>query len=338
MSPLRLLPALLLLPLLCGCLCGCGAVRVYEPAGRPRLACPLPEEAASRFEYRLESSAPLELAWEDSDAIVSRGLLQVRLRGDAELTPVKFEYWRSTAAERRWGPRAPAIVVTPILGGGQSISRSQCRTLVAAGYHVALVERGPRVMASHWPVEAVDLFLRRGVAARRGVVDWLLTRPEVDPQRLGAMGISMGGIITTLLFAAEPRFDSAVIALAGADVPRIVRVSTEGRLIKWRETRATELGDEDKVEAALRAAFPSDPGDAARSIDPRRVFLVTARLDTVVPADNQLQLWEALGRPLRYDLPTGHYTGILYLPWVLEAASRWWEARFEHQASPPPSK
>jgi dienelactone hydrolase len=310
-------------------LSGCGAVRVYPLEGRPRASCPLPEGEEERFAYTLESAAPLVLGWEDADAVVSQGLLQVRLAGEAEVTPVKFEWWRSLRAEARWGPRAPTIVVTPILGGGRSIARSQCRTLVAAGFHVALVDRGPRVMAEHWPIEQVDLFLRRGVAGRRAVVDWLEDRPEVDPARLGAMGISMGGLITTILFAVEPRFESAVIALAGADVPSIVRQSTEGRLVRWREARAAERGgDEAAVEAALRAALGSDPGVMARAIDPRRVFQVTARLDTVVPASHQERLWEELGRPLRYDLPTGHYTGILYLPYVLGASARWWERRF----------
>lgn len=326
-----LLPsAPLLLALLA--LSGCGAVQVYPPEGRPRSACPLPTEEAERFEYELVEAAPLVPAWDDGEADVSHGSLQVRLMGEEEPTPIKFEYWRSRVAEERWGPRAPAIVITPILGGGRSISRSQCRTLVAAGYHVALVDRGGRVMAEHWPIETVDLFLRRAVVGRRAVVDWLQQRPEVDPGRLGAMGISMGGIITTLLFAAEPRLESAVIALAGADVPRIVATSSEGRLVRWREARAAELGSEEQVEAALRAAFPSDPGTLARTIDPRRVFLVTARLDTVVPTAAQEQLWEDLGRPLRYDLPTGHYTGILYLPWVLDAATTWWDARFAREA------
>lgn len=326
----------LLLPLFAWLLAGCGAVQVHVPEGRPRAACPLPSEGAARYAYEVAGVASLVAAWSDAEAEVERGLLQVRLQGEAEPTPVKFEFWRSLPAQARWGARAPAIVVTPILGGGRSIARSQCRRLVAAGFHVVLVDRGARVLDVSWKVEDLDRFLRRGVAGRRAVVDWLLSRPDVDPDRLGAMGISMGGIITTLLFALEPRFDSAVIALAGADVPAIISASSEDRLVRWREARAAELGDEAAVERALRAAFPDDPGRLAAAIDPRRVLQVTARLDTVVPAARQEALWEALGRPLRYDLPTGHYSGILYLPWVLDASVAWWEARFARGPAPPP--
>lgn len=327
----------LLLPLCAALLAGCGAVHVHVPEGRPRAACPLPLEGTARYAYEVAGVASLVPGWTDAEAEVQQGVLAVRLLGEAESTPVKFEHWRPLpAVAARWGARAPAIVVTPILGGGRSIARSQCRRLVAAGFHVVLVDRGGRVLDASWKVEDLDRFLRRGVAGRRAVVDWLLSRPDVDPDRLGAMGISMGGIITTLLFALEPRFESAVIALAGADVPSIISGSSEGRLVRWREARAAELGDEAAVERALRDAFPDDPGRLAAAIDPRRVLQVTARLDTVVPAARQEALWEALGRPLRYDLPTGHYSGILYLPWVLDASVAWWEARFARGPAPPP--
>lgn len=322
-----------LLTLLCAApLVACGAIDVHVPTGRPRGVAALGSEAVARFEYELVSTSPLEPAWTDALAEVSSATLMVRLADETEPAPIKFQFWRSQVAEERWGPRAPAVVVTPILGGGQSISRSQCRYLVEAGFHVALVDRGPRVLAAHWPVEALELYMRRGIAGRRAVVDWLQARPDVDPRRISAMGISMGGIITTVLTAVEPRLESAVIALAGADVPAIISASSEDRLIVWRQARAAELGvDEAQVEARLRQALPDDPAVLAGAIDPRKVLQITASLDTVVPTARQDALWEALGRPLRYDLPTGHYTGIVYLPYILETCVRWWEARYRDE-------
>lgn len=325
----RLLLATLALPL-----AACGAIDVHVPEGRPRGVAALGSDVATRFAYELVSSAELERSWVDALADVSSGSLTIRLADEAETTQIKFQFWRSQEALEKWGPRAPAVIVTPILGGGQSISRSQCRYLVEAGFHVALVDRGPRVMAAHWPIDALELYMRRGIAGRRAMVDWLSAREDVDPTRISAMGISMGGIITAVFTAVEPRLESAVIALAGADVPAIIRVSSENRLIIWREARAAELGgDLAEVEARLRGAFPDDPGVLARAIDPRKVLQVTASLDTVVPAERQEELWEALGRPLRYDLPTGHYTGIVYLPYILETCVDWWKARYRQESA-----
>ena len=42
-------------------------------------------------------------------------------------------------------------------------------------------------------------------------VDYLQTRPEVDPERIGMMGLSQGGTMTTFTSAAEPRIKAADI-------------------------------------------------------------------------------------------------------------------------------
>jgi hypothetical protein len=43
-------------------------------------------------------------------------------------------------------------------------------------------------------------------------VDYLVTRPEVDPQRIGCVGISMGGYRSLYLAALEPRIKAACVA------------------------------------------------------------------------------------------------------------------------------
>ena len=42
-------------------------------------------------------------------------------------------------------------------------------------------------------------------------VDYLETRPEVDPSRIGMMGLSQGGTMTTFVTAVEPRIKAADI-------------------------------------------------------------------------------------------------------------------------------
>jgi dienelactone hydrolase len=46
----------------------------------------------------------------------------------------------------------------------------------------------------------------------RVAVDYLLTRPEVDPQRIGCMGLSIGGFRSAHLSALDPRIKVAVVA------------------------------------------------------------------------------------------------------------------------------
>lgn len=306
---------------------GC-AIESFRLDAHPRATAELTPEVAARFDYLPLREAELErLAVDEPAARVWSGSLTVRLHDDPEPVPVQFEYWQARSVRK--GAKAPAIVITPILGGGRSLAVSHCRAFTEAGMHAVLVERGTKVLSKGWPVEEVERQLRRAVVGRRGIVDWLERQPEVDPERLGAFGISMGGILTSVLLATEPRLASGVIALAGGDVPGIISRSEEGRLVTWRETKSRELGvDEAGVERLLRAALSSDPAAMAPFVDPRRVLFVSTRWDDVVPSRNQVLLWEALGRPQRYDLPAGHYSGIVFLPWVMNQAVRWLDKRF----------
>ena len=210
------------------------------------------------------------------------------------------------------------------------MARTHCSDFVQAGFHVILIWRGTKVLRRSWPLSAIEDHMRQGVAARRALVDWASGRSEIDSQRLVAFGVSMGGIITSVLLAAEPRLHSGVVVLAGGNLPNLIRVSSEGRLVRWRTARQTALNvDEAELERRLRDVFPSDPLQLAPAVDPRSVIHVTSRYDTVIPLRHQEALWKALGKPLRYDLPCGHYTGIAFLPYVTQQVIRWlkWRLR-----------
>jgi dienelactone hydrolase len=303
-------------------------VRSYDLGSPARPALALPDEVQARFAYEAVDPACVRLERLDLDEDTARvwsGSFTLHLPGDHEPLLVSFEFWQAREA----APRAPAIVITPILGGGRSLAVYHCRAFTESGMHAVLVDRGTRVLKRTWPIDDVERQLRRAVAGRRAVVDWLSARPEVDPRRLGAFGISMGGILTSVLLAAEPRLGSGVVALAGGDVPGIITRSEEGRLVEWRAQKALDLSiGEGEVETRLRACLPSDPVHMAQFVDARRVMFVTTRWDDVVPLENQELLWRALGSPQRYDLPAGHYSGIIYLPWVMDAAVEWFRGRF----------
>ncbi len=59
-------------------------------------------------------------------------------------------------------------------------------------------------MMGRWP-------LTQNIWDMKCCVDYLETRPEVDPKRIGMMGLSQGGTMTTFTAAAEPRIVAADI-------------------------------------------------------------------------------------------------------------------------------
>ncbi len=311
--------------LLVAALSGC-AVHHYTLDAMPRTPLPLSDEVRARFDYAHVGSVTLTPKWDDDEVTISEGLLHIDVDGWEGPQEVEFEYWRTKGVPEP----APLLLVTPILGGGQELARNNCRDFVRAGMHVLLAWRGTKVLRSSWSLEDPERFLRKAIASRRALLDWAETRPEVDEERLAAFGISMGGILTSTFAAVEPRLQGAVVALAGGDLPAIIRHSTEGRLVRYRTAKMEELAcDPADFEGRLRECFPSDPLALAPAVDPRRVLLVTSRYDDVVPLRYQEALWERMGRPVRYDIPTGHLSGIVYLPYITDMVSRWLRGRLE---------
>jgi dienelactone hydrolase len=301
----------------------CSVATVPE-AKHPPQAEALPPDVARRFDY-LEHGAPLTswtctLVHDESRYVVYKVDGQVTLRGDNHPVSVEAEFWRTKEA----GPRAPAVVITPILGGGNDIARLIAREFAEAGMHGMIVWRGVKVLAPEWSEEEIDYNLRRGIVARRRVIDWLEQRPEVDPRRIAAFGISMGGICTAVLAPVEPRIHSAVIALAGGDLASVVMNSDERRLVEFK---VAKMRDE-KISAAdlekkLRAALVDDPAELGRYADADRFLMFIARHDTTVPTANQLWLRHKLGNPRAFDMPTSHYSTMAYTPFVRAQSTSW---------------
>ena len=61
----------------------------------------------------------------------------------------------------------------------------------------------------------------------RRLVDHLVERGDVDPSRLDLLGASYGGILGCAVMRHEPRFRSAVFALAGGDFSALARNAAE---------------------------------------------------------------------------------------------------------------
>lgn len=143
--------------------------------------------------------------------------------------------------------RLPAIM--HIHGGGQRASLDEVRAMVARGYAALSVNWGGREMEDAQPGDAntdwgaVDPTQRNvpgyfslapgpkqffedrqhpkncnwyllTLACRRGLT-FLERQPEVDPQRLGVHGYSMGGNLTMYVAGSDPRVKAVVPAVGG---------------------------------------------------------------------------------------------------------------------------
>ncbi len=128
--------------------------------------------------------------------------------------------------------RLPVVIVLHGTGGTKEQNRGMMALLVHAGFLAVAPDgryHGERCPAGHGTA-AYDAAIADAYRTGRGhpwlydtvfdvtrLIDYLVTRPDVDPARIGLMGISKGGMETYLTAAVDPRVAAAVPCIAVQD-------------------------------------------------------------------------------------------------------------------------
>jgi dienelactone hydrolase len=264
--------------------------------------------AANHFEWqatRMQMASPTLEVWDVTFPS------PVRTSVEANNT-VHAEYYRS----RRDG-RRPAVIVLHILGGDFELSRLFANCLAQHGVHALFVKMpyyGPRRdpaspsrMVSADPTETVAGMTQAVLDIRRATT-WLASRPEVDAEELGVFGISLGGITSALVAAAEPRVQNACLLLAGGDIGA---AGWDGPYTKVVRERWLSKGrTREEFEAILKAVDPVTYAAGARG---KRILMLNATDDEIIPRDCTISLWKSLGEPEIEWLNGGHFSVIRHL-------------------------
>lgn len=132
-----------------------------------------------------------------------------------------------------------------------------------------------------------------GVAERLAImaaVGWLAAREEVDPHRIGGLGLSMGAYVLAQSAVLDRRLRAVVLAGCPTDVVEQNWVASK----KWGWLSQLP------TYWALRASrMPLDmlPKEVVGAISPRPIFIVGGEFDRVVPAYMARQLFAAAREP-----------------------------------------
>jgi dienelactone hydrolase len=232
---------------------------------------------------------------------------------DTENNTVHCEYFQP----RRDGsePRAPAVVVLHILGADFALSRYYAARLADRGVGALFLKlpyygerRPPGKRFLSTDLKRTVAAMRQGVCDVRRAVTWLASRPEVDPARLGVTGISLGGVVAAIAASVDPAIERAVLLLAGGGLAEILWEMPEaaGYRALWLAAGRSKRD----LEALTR---PYDPLTYAEGMRGKRVLMMAARVDEVIPPRAAIALWEAAGKPPLRWLDCGHYSAVGYL-------------------------
>jgi len=111
-------------------------------------------------------------------------------------------------------------------------------------------------------------------------VDYLLTRPDVDPNRIGITGFSLGGAVSWYAAAADPRLSVVVPVCGGA--------GTYDALLKYQ--RQTSYHSQYFYPAGFLKLFPGDQPEVFASLAPRSVLVVGRDQDQGMPVEGLKKL------------------------------------------------
>ena len=214
---------------------------------------------------------------------------------------VHAEYFRPKVV----AGKVPAAVVFDILDGAGAVSRGQAVWLASQGVpavRVVLPYYGPRrpAVAPGGPklrflspdIAGSLANVRQGVLDGRRAAQWLAERPEVDPGKVAVVGTSLGSFVGALVAASEPRVSAAALLLGG------------GGLVEAFSTHPKAAGVLPLLnllgittDSLKLAVAPVDPVTYADLLKSKRLLLIGASRDDVVPPVALTTLWEATGRP-----------------------------------------
>jgi len=229
---------------------------------------------------------------------------------------VHCELYRPKQAGKR-----PAVIVLHILGGDFALARLFCHSLNQGGTTALFLKMpyyGPRRepgvnrrMIATDPEETVAGMTQAVLDIRRAAA-FLASRDDVDPEQIGILGVSLGGITASLAAEAEPRIQNVCLLLAGGDFPKIAAESAEFK--KERERFLASGKDPTRLLEGVRQV---DPLTYAELLRDRRVFMLNAKSDEVIPRACTEALWTAAGEPEILWLSGGHYSVMRHLPTAL---------------------
>lgn len=143
----------------------------------------------------------------------------------------------------------------------------------------------------------------------RAAMDYVLTRPETNPERIGLVGHSMGGATVIQAAARMPQVRAVIAHSAYASLTDVVKQSTQiyglptfpfAPLIVW-------FGE---LESGIKAQEVRPIDDVAQ-IAPRAVLFIHGEQDTSIHVSNSLKLYQAAREPKAlYLVPNAGHTGL----------------------------
>jgi dienelactone hydrolase len=284
---------------------------------------PLEEQKNVPSRYRLtDRSFDFEL--EQKTTLPAIGVSIYRLRfpspvktATPENNTVHAEYYRPAGE----GP-FPGVIILDVTAGNQMLSRHIATYLAAngvAGLFVQMAYYGPRrppgsrlrLMSPN--LKQTNAAITQTVLDLRVATAWMESRSELDHKRLGILGTSLGSFLSALTGEMEPRLGRVAVLLGGGGF--VDGYAGHPLAKKWLALFESLGGNRDVIKKMLA---PIDPITCAANLKERKLLILAASRDDIVPPSMAKMLWEASGKQKLIWYDATHYSAALHIADALE--------------------
>lgn len=278
-----------------------------------RAALELYVHPATRFEWRLEKGKKSGKWLERAVSFPSQARSGVP---SDVVTGVYFQ-------PRGDGP-FPAALILHHSGGSFEAEAMIARHLAANGVASLTIDMsnyGPRkkpgtstgFLNGDDPI-AIQMGFRQSILDARRAADFLRSRPEVDPARVGVGGLSLGAIVGSAAAGVDPRFARGVFVIGGGDLGRVLEKASEAA--KARQLLAAKKLDPELFRKGIATVDPLTFAGRLRADD---VLMLNATKDEVIPRESTDALWRRAGCPEIRWFECGHSGMAAFVVDILQA-------------------
>ncbi|MDD7984970.1 hypothetical protein PQO01_08430 [Lentisphaera marina] len=221
----------------------------------------------------------------------------------------------------------PLLMIQPISKGKYRISKYVAEYFYKRGWNCVIVKREEAYKKLKSPVD-LNLQMHELILDNRLIIDFLHEQKPFLFSDIAMFGISKGGIKTSMILGDDQRVSAGVMVLAGGDLANMLSESDEKGIKRVREEYIKENGGGLKgFRESLKRELEIDPLIMAPYIDGRKTLHILAYFDKSVPYKYGHMLFEAMPGAQSYTLMAGHYSAILYLPFILNRSESFYRKK-----------
>ncbi|HVF84807.1 MAG TPA: dienelactone hydrolase family protein, partial [Abditibacteriaceae bacterium] len=259
--------------------------------------------------YDYDRRVPLELksiSRQSNNGVLTEKMSVRGVRGATE------PFYIVTPAAATANNRAPGLILIHGLGGDIEQMLFVAQLYANQGYASLIpeiVNHGERYSNSHarfgTDVTSLRSDIIESVGDIRRTLDVFAARPQIDAQRIGLVGISLGSILGTMTTSVDERIATAVFTVGGADWRTILGQSD----ISSSSTKdATQ-----KLSAAQIALLDDvDPKNFVGHIAPRPILLLNGKRDNIIPVAAARTFFQSAREPKKQIwFDSGHLLPVL---------------------------